>query len=992
MSGAYTPNFLQSTDSLCWKEAIESNSYGRLKRKRSRFAEILVKILHMLHRQSKAIDIFVQADPSVAGIIWGSIRVLLQITEDEERASRVAGEGVMEILGHMSRWEQATTISDILDSGIVRKAVIFLYTKVLDFLVSSTTWLERSSLGCLERLAVSVFVVKAEKFEEKLNRMRGASDLVDREIQTRGSTMDKIDEIIEQIGQLSQLELLPVLITGRIFDIMQNTRDVSRLKQWLSLAATKTLSSPQTDGTCIWILRHPHFLKWKDDIEHPMLWVQGLPGRGKSVMASFLHKHLETKGRKTLFYRFQRSASEIGSTTTVLAASIIDQLLESPRVSQISGIIVELDKLSKESPLGPQHCPFQVMWTIAMSLLLSTPRFHLIIDALDECKFDGPILPGINAFLEHILEAARKANGKILIFSRPDPQFSIARKRGLLMRMTEDEVASDVLTFARNEYERLQLPNREEEVVLERIRSSSHGSFWWSRLFLDYLGRSLQTTEFLERLRGLPPSIEEFYRSVLLNPPLRLRENEVESQRTLKTAEIEDALPLVNTEVREFFESCERTNDISLGFSFSDSHALLAEKCLTTLLNEKYANKENVKQYLHVNYDEENGSFYHYASRYCPTLLRRANEFLLNLQFAFWAEYSRKEFGQFIGNSNVSKILADIDSCFATSYRKLKMYQWLARLRLCDYYLDLGISNEEPNHPVVLRATATTAYARFHTGRMRAAWRIYAELTESRREVVGENDLRFVEALHFRGEIFAKTSTEFLRLRGLGGGLYLAAQLEASLGVLQTAMQKRRSLIRIAMADVLRAVDIAREIVLAKTFLEANMIQDARIMVEEIEMVGSKGLRRHFKRFCQVHHVKGLLLAKEGMVTEAINCLQGILTEAEQDQNNRALLWVRLDLAMLLRERNDEGDEYQASANFDNIVRDVSGNSEPGFLDEPDPPRLLDLAEKALSLVRCGHWGKARLLLNSEHIDWNRPSDLWLWVSDIFSTDLIDIL
>lgn len=892
-----------------------------------------------------------------------------------------------------------------------------------------------------------------------------------------------------------------------------------------------------------------------------MLWVQGLPGlyyvsqnlevliliyklgRGKSVMASFLHKHLETKGRKTLFYRFQRSASEIGSTTTVLAASIIDQLLESPRVSQISGIIVELDKLSKESPLGPQHCPFQVMWTIAKSLLLSTPRFHLIIDALDECKFDGPILPGINAFLEHILEAARKANGKILIFSRPDPQFSIARKRGLLMRMTEDEVASDVLTFARNEYERLQLPNREEEVVLERIRSSSHGSFWWSRLFLDYLGRSLQTTEFLERLRGLPPSIEEFYRSVLLNPPLRLRENEVEcrrdillmyfqAQRTLKTAEIEDALslrpeistqiisnlcrPLVNTEggffnlahpsVREFFESCERTNDISLGFSFSDSHALLAEKCLTTLLNEKYANKENVKQYLHVNYDEEyqidpdaqprNGSFYHYASRYwyhhlcrtispSPTLLRRANEFLLNLQFAFWAEYSRKEFGQFIGvtgamdrlrswrfqNSNVSKILADIDSCFATSYRKLsaaykadgdkEMYQWLARLRLCDYYLDLGISNEEvgsldqialtlrlllkPNHPVVLRATATTAYARFHTGRMRAAWRIYAELTESRREVVGENDLRFVEALHFRGEseyyltnfenaiaVFAKTSTEFLRLRGLGGGLYLAAQvwygmalaqmgqLEASLGVLQTAMQKRRSvfglhdaltkLIRIAMADVLRAVgrheeaiehfkDIAREvrasfspcnkyrldieIVLAKTFLEANMIQDARIMVEEIEMVGSKGLRRHFKRFCQVHHVKGLLLAKEGMVTEAINCLQGILTEAEQDQNNRALLWVRLDLAMLLRERNDEGDEYQASANFDNIVRDVSGNSEPGFLDEPDPPRLLDLAEKALSLVRCGHWGKARLLLNSEHIDWNRPSDLWLWVSDV---------
>ncbi|KAI1088635.1 hypothetical protein F5B19DRAFT_470599 [Rostrohypoxylon terebratum] len=861
-------------------------------------------------------------------------------------------------------------------------------------------------------------------------------------------------------------------------------------------------------------------------------------------MASFLHKHLETEGRKTLVYRFQRSASDIGSTATVLAASIIDQLLESPTVSHTSGIIVELDKLSTESSLGPQHCPFQVLWTIAKSLLLSTKGFHLIIDALDECQFDGPVLPGIATFIEHLLEVARKANGKILIFSRPDPQFNIARQRSLLMHMTEDEVTNDVLTFARKEYERLQLPSREEEVVLERIRSSSHGSFWWSRLFLDYLGRSLQTTDFQIRLRGVPPSVEEFYRSALLNPPLRLRENEVEcrrdillmyyqAQRALKTSEIEDALslrpeistqiisnlcrPLVNTEggffslahpsVREFFESCERTNDMSLGFSFSDSHALLAEKCLTTLLNEKYADKQNVKQYLHVNYDEEyqidtdaqprNGSFYHYASRYwyhhlchtrspSPTLLRQANDFLLNLQFAFWVEYSRKEFGQFIGVTGamdrlrswrfrvpgVSKTLADIDSCFATSYKKLsaaykadgdgELYQWLARLRICDYYLDLGINNNEevgcldqiamtlrsllePNHPVVLRATATTAYARFHAGRMRAAWRIYAGLTESRRKIAGENDQRFVEALHFRGEseyyltnfedaiaIFAKTSTEFLRLRGLGGGLYLAAQvwygmalaqmgqLETSLEVLQTAMQKRQSvfglhdaltkLIRIAMADVLRAVgrhddaikhfrDIARgvrasfspcnkyrldiEIVLAKTYLEANMIQDAQIMIKEIEAAGSRGLRQHFTRFCQLHHVKGLLLAKEGMVTEAINCLQGILTEAEQDQNNRALLWIRLDLAMLLRERNDEGDEYQASANFDNIVRDVSGNSEPGFLDEPDPPRLLDLAEKALSLVRCGRWSEARLLLDSEHLDWNIPSDLWLWVSDI---------
>lgn len=66
--------------------------------------------------------------------------------EDDERASRIAGEGVLDILAHADRWERLSEISDLLSSPHIRKAIIFHYVEVLDFLVSSTHWLGKSSL------------------------------------------------------------------------------------------------------------------------------------------------------------------------------------------------------------------------------------------------------------------------------------------------------------------------------------------------------------------------------------------------------------------------------------------------------------------------------------------------------------------------------------------------------------------------------------------------------------------------------------------------------------------------------------------------------------------------------------------------------------------------------------------------------------------------------------------------------------------------------
>ena len=55
------------------------SSYRKLNRKRSLVAITLIQIYNNLRQYSRVIDVFVQYDPTIAILVWGTIRVLLQV-------------------------------------------------------------------------------------------------------------------------------------------------------------------------------------------------------------------------------------------------------------------------------------------------------------------------------------------------------------------------------------------------------------------------------------------------------------------------------------------------------------------------------------------------------------------------------------------------------------------------------------------------------------------------------------------------------------------------------------------------------------------------------------------------------------------------------------------------------------------------------------------------------------------------------------------------
>jgi hypothetical protein len=140
-------------------------------------------------------------------------------------------------------------------------------------------------------------------------------------------------------------------------------------------------------------------------------------------------------------------------------------------------------------------------------------------------------------------------------------------------------------------------------------------------------------------------------------------------------------------------------------------------------------------------------------------------------------------------------------------------------------------------------------------------------------------------------------------------------------------------------------------------------------------------LEPFFERFCQVSHLRALLLIDAGKREQGRTILSSLIDLSLQkgrESNNRSLLWVRLTLATILRQsRKDD----EASELFEDLVTTSGGDDSDSVnsLDgEPQSPRELEIAEKALRLVRDRKERQAELLLDENSLKWKRVRDFWI--------------
>ncbi|KAH6684704.1 hypothetical protein B0J14DRAFT_573414 [Halenospora varia] len=161
----------------------------------------------------------------------------------------------------------------------------------------------------------------------------------------------------------------------------------------------------------------------------------------------------------------------------------------------------------------------------------------------------------------------------------------------------------------------------------------------------------------------------------------------------------------------------------------------------------------------------------------------------------------------------------------------------------------------------------------------------------------------------------------------------------------------------------------------ALLYLDMDRLSD---VMELVDLIIDGGLvENDFERSVQITHIRAISEYFTQGIDVAIDTLQSIVIQSTKkgvDGRVRSMLWVREDLAIMLRKqgRNDE-----AMMLFDELVTSIDSDSSSSW-EITDSPRELIISERALRLVRRMRLDEARLLLERNGLKWSRQKDFWI--------------
>jgi DNA replication protein DnaC len=87
--------------------------------------------------------------------------------------------------------------------------------------------------------------------------------------------------------------------------------ELTKVQEWLQTTDYEAQSSEfhrnlssQAPGTGLWICETSKYQQWQDSTEHTSLWIKGVPGAGKSIIAASMIQNLQKAGGTPALYFF----------------------------------------------------------------------------------------------------------------------------------------------------------------------------------------------------------------------------------------------------------------------------------------------------------------------------------------------------------------------------------------------------------------------------------------------------------------------------------------------------------------------------------------------------------------------------------------------------------------------------------------------------------------------------------------------------------------
>lgn len=335
---------------------------------------------------------------------------------------------------------------------------------------------------------------------------------------------------------------------------------VTQLREWLQPTDYLAESGEyrrhllsQAPGTGLWICETEEYQKWHDSLDHGSLWIKGVPGAGKSVMAASLIQHLKvTENCPVLFFFFRNIVAANFSPRALIQDWLAQLLPHSPKLQFAlqPRLATSLDETSDNDLIQ-----------LFLDGVSCVPKLYCVGDALDEMSADNrPFLEKLNSLATH-----RPRSLKLLMTGRPKQHLQRTLRDSSIVHVSLQKrlVDADILAYLKHRFDmwpKSESHRQLKQDVINMVAQKSEGLFLYAKLTMDQVEESLQSDMPLDinltaLEASLPVGLEQTYTSMLakqrqetgitIDVQLMVLEAVIHARRPLRLNEVASLLECV---------------------------------------------------------------------------------------------------------------------------------------------------------------------------------------------------------------------------------------------------------------------------------------------------------------------------------------------------------------------------------------------------------------------------------------------------------------
>ncbi|EEP82521.1 predicted protein [Uncinocarpus reesii 1704] len=224
---------------------------------------------------------------------------------------------------------------------------------------------------------------------------------------------------------------------------------------------------------CDWFFDRESFTQWLEDEKRcKILWITGLPGSGKSVLASMAIDYLQKKysAQNCQYYFFTAFQPENNNPAYFARALLLQLMLSHPKVEEA------IMQLNNQTGLDFKSETFEHLWNFVFCRLFTIEfegPLYWVIDGIEGQELSVPLLD-VFAKMQ-----PGKVTIKVLIFSRVNAPLRSGCNPVINDRISVTETAKNIRTFVQK---MIPLSTATEQIV-----TGAEGSFLWAGLAVELL-------------------------------------------------------------------------------------------------------------------------------------------------------------------------------------------------------------------------------------------------------------------------------------------------------------------------------------------------------------------------------------------------------------------------------------------------------------------------------------------------------------------------